>query len=142
MVEDIYKLKNDILKQVKKEVEERGVERIDVNRTGTMIDMIHHLAEAEQACWEAQYYRAAVTNSMEQKYGYSPMYQQSERMGYQNSGGETGSSARMGYGSNMGYGSMGYSDNIMEELKRAVMAANPDDRMHLKNEINSIIGSI
>ena len=137
MVNEIYTLKNEILKQVKKEVEERGAERIDVNRIGAMIDMVHHLAEAEENCWEAQYYRAAVSNSMEQKYGYTP--QNSERMGY---GGGTGSSARMGYDSNMGYGSMGYSGNITEEIKRAMMGANQEERSRLKNEIHSILGSM
>ena len=70
MVDEICKLKNDLLGQARKELDERGPDRLDVNRMGMMIDMIKDLAEAEKDCWKAQYYRNLVTEAMEKKYGY------------------------------------------------------------------------
>jgi tRNA A37 N6-isopentenylltransferase MiaA len=64
MVEEIYKMKNELLQQAKKELAERGPERIDVNRMDKMIDMVKDLADAEKSCWEASYYRK-VTEAME-----------------------------------------------------------------------------
>lgn len=62
-------MKNEILAQTKKELEERGPDRMDVNRMGEMVDMVKDLAEAEMYCWKAQYYRNAVTEAMEERYG-------------------------------------------------------------------------
>ena len=111
MVEDIYALKNEILQQAKKELKERGPERIDVARMGEMVDMVKDLAEAEKDCWKAQYYRNAVNEAMENKYGYP---QGSTQMG-----GSQGVTARQGYGmqtARPGYSMMpmGHEDVIGE----------------------------
>jgi len=80
MVNKIYALKNEILGKVDEVIHERGVDRMDVDRVGKMIDMVHHLAESESNCWQAEYYRT-VTNAMKEgKYGYNEM--PTERQGY------------------------------------------------------------
>ena len=124
MVEDIYTMKNEILKQAKKELEERGPERMDVDRLGEMIDMIKDLAEAEESCWEAQYYRHVVTDAMENKYGYTQM------------GGSQGVNTRMGYNMQSerpGYGSM--PDDLVEKIGAKYRSLSPDEKMMMKSKI-------
>ena len=122
MVEDIYKMKNELLKQAKKELEERGPERIDVNRMGEIIDMVKDLAEAEKSCWEADYYRK-VSKSMEGSSGYSGY----DSMGY----GSTGS-MRQGYG----------SSDMVEEFAEKYAQLRPDERMAMKNQLLTKLGSM
>lgn len=143
MVEEIYKMKNDILKQIEKEVGERGIERIDVNRIGEMVDMVKDLAEAEKSCWEASYYRQ-VSEAMEGSSGYRQSgYQQSGSMrsGY---GAGTGSSAGYGAQDNMrqGYPGMSGHTNIKDELREALQHSTPDERERLRNEVLSMIGAL
>ena len=127
MVEKIYKLKNEILQQAEKELEERGPERMDVDRLGEMIDMVKDLAEAEKSCWEAQYYRS-VTEAMEDRSGYS-MPQQSSRMGY---GGGTGSSTPY-------VAARGHQD-VIETLRSALQVADPNEREQLRKEVKKVAG--
>lgn len=129
MVEEIYKMKNEILAQAKKELEERGPERMDVDRLGEMVDMVKDLAEAEMSCWKAQYYRNAVTETMENKYGYStgsPANGGNMRQGY---GMQT---ARQGYP----MGSMGHSD-IIKKLGEEYNRLSPEEKMMMKTEVLS-----
>lgn len=130
MVEEIYELKNKILRHV--EGETSNMSRIDVKEVGELIDMVKDLAEAEKSCWEAQYYRR-ITEAMEQeKSGYGSA-QGSSRSGY---GAGTGSSAtvqRQGY-------SMGGFHETIDPLRTAMQKANPDEREMLRKEIRSIIG--
>ncbi len=125
MVEEIWKMKNEILAQAKKELEERGPERMDVDRLGAMVDMVKDLAEAEMACWKAQYYRNAVTEAMENKYGYggSPA----------NGGTMTRQSERQGYTSSMG------RDDLIGQLEREYKNMMPEERMKLKTTIMSTL---
>lgn len=127
MVENIYKMKNQILQQAEKELAERGPERIDVNRMGELVDMVKDLAEAEESCWKAQYYRK-VTEAMEGSSGYTPM--------------NDGNMARQGYGSmsRQGYGSMGYSmghDDLIEKLGKEYAMMTPDEKMSMKSKLLS-----
>lgn len=118
MVEKIYKMKNEILQQAEKELEERGPERIDVNRMGAMVDMVKDLAEAEEKCWKAQYYRNAVTEAMESKYGY----------------GSTGSPANGGNMARMGYGDTKH-DSLVDELGKEYQRMSPDEKMMMRTKI-------
>lgn len=118
MVEEIYKLKNEILQQAKKELDERGPERMDVDRLGAMVDMVKDLAEAEEKCWKAQYYRNAVTEAMESKYGY----------------GSTGSPANGGNMSRMGYGDTKH-DSLVDELGKEYQRMSPDEKMMMRTKI-------
>lgn len=133
MVEEIYKMKNEILQQAKKELDERGPDRIDVNRMGEMIDMVKDLAEAEKSCWEAQYYRNVVGEAMKEKYGYSSTG--SPANGGSMSGGRSGygtvQSERQGYGY---MGRMGH-DDIIEELGNEYQRMSPDEKMMMKTKI-------
>ena len=130
MVEEIYKMKNEILQQAKKELEERGPDRMDVDRLGEMIDMVKDLAEAEKSCWEAQYYRNAVGEAMKEKYGYST--------GSPANGGNMG---RQGYdmiqSERQGYGSMGRMghDDIVEELGEKFRYLSPEEKMMMKSKV-------
>ena len=117
-------MKNEILQQAKKELEERGPDRIDVNRMGEMIDMVKDLAEAEKSCWEAQYYRNAVGEAMKEKYGYSST-------GSPANGGSIVQSERQGYGY---MGRMGH-DDIIEELGNEYQRMSPDEKMMMKTKI-------
>ena len=130
MVEEIYKMKNQILQQAEKELAERGPERIDVNRMGEMIDMVKDLAEAEKSCWEAAYYRK-VTEEME-KSGYTQMTNSNPASG-------GGNMARQGYGMRQGYGSMGHGD-LIEKLSEEYRNLGPDERMMMKNRIFTELG--
>jgi len=133
MVNKIYELKNEILSTVEDVVHERGVERMDVDRVGKMIDMVHHLAEAESNCWQAEYYRT-VTEAMNSKRGYTPGMSEGIRRNY---GGGTGSSA----GYYMGYNPDSFSDAI-NPVRDMMHDAQPDERKRMRNEVMSMIGAM
>lgn len=134
MVEEIYKMKNEILQQAKKELEERGPERMDVDRLGEMVDMVKDLAEAEKSCWEAQYYRNAIGDAMQEKYGYTQMSTGSPANGGGNMGrsgyGMPQMSERQGYG----MGRMGH-DDIIEKLGEEFRMLSPDEKMMMKTKV-------
>lgn len=84
MVEKLKDLKDELLMQAEQDMHEGG------NVDPKMIDSIKDLAEAEKACWEAEYYRS-VTEAMEDgAMGYDDgmMY---DGMGYARQGGGSGS---------------------------------------------------
>lgn len=138
MVEKIYDLKNKILQHVEKQT--MNMDRMDTKEVGELIDMVKDLAEAEESCWEAQYYRK-ITEGMESS-GYGGGTGSSA--GYGNQGGMRqgyGTQARQGYGNMQGYGSMGHQD-IMEPLRMAIQQASPDEREHLRNEVKTMIGAM
>lgn len=122
MVNKIYELKNQILEHFEKEVQERGIDRLDVTEAGKLADIVKDLAEAEAACWEASYYRA-VTEAMGQK----------QPMGYQ----QPASGMRQGYQASGGYG---HTDAATETLRNAMMTASPDERERIRGEAMSILG--
>lgn len=94
MVERIKDLKDDLLMQAEQDMHEGG--RVDPET----IDGIKDLAEAEKACWEAEYYRS-VTDAMEDgQMGYDG------GMGYEQGGYGYGRGNRRGY--NQGRGGQGY----------------------------------
>lgn len=97
MVEKIKDIKDEMLMQVEQDMHEGGAERIDPK----MIDGIKDLAEAEKACWEAEYYRS-VTEAMEDgQMGYD------DGMGYAR-GGRGGSGHARGNQGGSGYEQGGY----------------------------------
>lgn len=101
MVEKIASLKDEILMQAEQEMHDSG----QVNPES--IDGIKDLAEAEKACWEAEYYRA-VTEAMEDgQMGYA---QGSSQGGYGYAQGGRGGSGyeQGGYGYERG-GRRGYN---------------------------------
>lgn len=156
MVEDIYAMKNEILKQAKKELEERGPERMDVDRLGEMVDMVKDLAEAEKSCWEASYYRK-INAAMEGSSGYGSTGSPANggTMGYGGQGGGQGGGGsqgggggggRSGYGSmaRQGYnggGSMGHSE-LIEKLGEEFRNMPPEEKMMMKSKVLSIMGGM
>lgn len=157
MVEIIKDLKDQLLEQMDKEVSERGAERLDPD----MVDMVKDLAEAEKACWEAEYYRS-VTEAMEGNSGYSGYSGGSGGSGGSGySGGSGGSGYRRGYEggsqgsqgygsgsgwanqygrgySRRGYGSMGHADSV-EGIRNMMMTANPEEKERMKAELRSML---
>lgn len=150
MVDRIYGIKNQLIQEVEKNIAERGIERVD----GEKVDMIKDLAEAEKACWEAEYYRTVAEAMKEGKAGYS------SKGGLPAAGGRS-SGGRSGYGAGTG-SSAGYPEagrmmvdydqmrhgyampsghtEIMEPLRMALQSADPDEREHLRNEVRSMMG--
>lgn len=140
MVEKIYDIKNQILTHIDKQLKERGgVENVNVAQYGQMVDMVKDLAEAEEKCWKAQYYRNLVSESMEKKYGYT-------------SQGGTGSSATAGYGgmrsgysqqgmqsARSGYGNMSGHQEVTALVERMEMAS-PEEKEHIMNELRMKVG--
>lgn len=103
MVEKIKELKDEMLMQAEQEMHESG----QVNPES--IDNIKDLAEAEKACWEAEYYRS-VTEAMEDgQMGYDDGmgYDRGGNMGYAR-GGRGGSGYARGSQGGSGYEQGGY----------------------------------
>lgn len=60
MVEKICELKKDLLEFLNETVDERGLHCMDTEETGEVVDMIKDLADAEEKCWKAEYYKKIV----------------------------------------------------------------------------------
>ena len=142
MVEKIKEQKDALLKRLEQVINEKGPERMNVQEAGMLADQIKDLAEAEKACWEAEYYRS-VTEAMEGSSGYMP-----EGMGYVQ-GVRTGNRGRMGYNRNRdsmgrytsrrGYdGSYGYHEHI-EDIRSQMQSASPEEREKMKRELRQML---
>lgn len=156
MVEKIASLKDELLMQAEQEMHESG----QVNPES--IDGIKDLAEAEKACWEAEYYRA-VTEAMEdgqmgydggmgyrggrggmgydrqgssnQGRGYRRGYERESRRGYR--GQSRDSMGR--YTSRRGYRRESYGhDDLMQEVKQLMQTADPQEREQLKMQLRQM----
>ena len=77
MVEDLKKTKDLFLQHMERLIESRGIERIDAKLLGEYADIIKDLAEAEEKCWKAEYYKA-VTAGMQ---GTKPSQAMPEQQG-------------------------------------------------------------
>lgn len=127
MVNNIYELKNKILRHV--ESETQNMERIDVKEIGELVDMIKDLAEAEKSCWEASYYKS-VTEAMDSRQdslGYNG--RMSDRSGYARQG-------QMGYNTTMGH------DDIIGKLAEEYRNLSPEERMMMKSKVLTTLGSM
>lgn len=129
MVEVIAEDKNRILDYMGKSLEKYGPDKMNVDEIGKLADAIKDMAEAEEACWEAEYYRA-VTEAMEGgSYGYMP----DGRMGYNPNRDSMGRYAR----GRRGY-SGGYHEHI-EDIRSAMQTAAPEEREKMKRELRQMI---
>lgn len=148
MVDRIYDIKNQVIDRIDRDIQERGVERMDVTEVGKMVDMVKDLAEAEKACWEAEYYRS-VTEAMEGQSGYSaPMAGYSGRGGYDggSSGGRSGWQNQYGRGRGGSGGSRrGYHDgtagrtDMVESVRMAMQGMDHAERERMKEQIRTAI---
>jgi hypothetical protein len=154
MVERIKETKDDILAYLSKETKRYGGDKMDVAEVGKLADAIKDLAEAEKACWEAEYFRS-IAEGMD-AYGYEGMgYDQSDSNGGISSGGGRSGYERRGYeqggygyrrsgrgsanqygGSRRGY-RMGHQDAI-ESLRMEMQEADPQRRQQLMQEIRQM----
>ena len=133
MVEIIAEDKNRILEYMGKSLEKYGPDKMNVDEIGKLADAIKDMAEAEKACWEAEYYRS-VTEAMDGQ-GYTP-----DMMDYQGQGGQ----GRMGYNRNrdsMGRytsGRRGYHEG-MDGLRAEMQSASPEEREKMKRELRQML---
>lgn len=156
MVEKIKDLKDELLMQAEQDMHDGG--RVDPET----IDGIKDLAEAEKACWEAEYYRS-VSEAMEDgKMGYDDgMGYRGGRggMGYDRQGGSMqGRGYRRGYEresrrgyrgrdsmgrytSRRGYRRMenyGHTD-MLAEIRQMMETADPQEREQLKMQLRQMM---
>ena len=159
MVEKLKDLKDELLMQAEQDMHDNG--SVD----HMMIDDIKDLAEAEKACWEAEYYRS-VTEAMEDgQMGYDdgmgyPRGRGRVRSGYNQGGYEQdGRGYRRGYEreSRRGYrgqprDSMGrYTSrrgyrktenyghqDMMAEIRQMMETADPQEREQLKMQLRQM----
>lgn len=140
MVERIADDKNKILQYMDKALDKYGPDKMNVEEVGKLADAVKDMAEAEKACWEAEYYRS-VSEAMEGTSGYMP-----EGMGYQrmNRGriGYNQNRDSMGrYTSRRGYdGSYGYHEHI-DDLRSQMQQASPEEREKMKRELRQMLDS-
>lgn len=147
MVEKIKQSKDRVLERLAQAIDERGIDRMDVTEVGKLADVVKDLAEAEKSCWEAEYYMA-VTDAMEDgSMGY-------DGMGYPQGGSQNGSQGGQRGGNRSGYrgqprNSMGqYSstrrgyryghDDMMQELRQMLDAADPQEQERIKRQLRQM----
>ena len=130
MVEKIYEIKNAVLDRIQNDIRESGIERIDVTEIGKMVDMVKDLAEAEEKCWESEYYHK-VSDSM----GSPSKNYSSQSRGYNMNNYDSRHMYQMpGYQS----GHMG-SENMAETVKMAMQGMTPAEREHLREQLRVVM---
>ena len=128
-----------------------------------MVEKIKDLAEAEKACWEAEYYRS-VTEAMEdgqmgyddgmgyrrggmgydrgsmQGRGYRRGYERESRRGYRGQSRDSMGryTARRGYRRNDRYG----HDDMMAEVRQMMETADPQEREQLKVQLRQMMAEM
>lgn len=150
MVELIKQTKDTVLERLDKAINENGADRMNVQEVGMLADVVKDLAEAEESCWEAEYYRS-VTEAMESSGYDGQMDMRGNQMGYDGmsnrSGGNRGGSqgsyrGRSGYRDSRGryarrgYGS-GYHEHV-EALKMELQNADQQEREQIMNELRGM----
>lgn len=122
MLEDIKKIKGDVLRFMEQEAGKYGNGRMDTKQMGELADIVKDLAEAEYYC--------TISENMgggQEQMGY-------RSMGYQGQGGSMGG-GQGSTGGRQGYsgGGMGHTDPM--QAVREMLATYPDLRMQLRNEL-------
>lgn len=131
MVEEIKKTKDQFLEYMEQMIADRGIGRTDAKLLGEYADIIKDLAEAEEKCWKAEYYKT-VTEAMQHGSGSSGYTMPSRTTGTGN--------GRRGYsgGSPANGGTMmGYSDPI-GAIRDMMATASPEMRMQIKTELSNL----
>lgn len=159
MVEKLKDLKDELLMQAEQDMHDNG--SVD----HMMIDDIKDLAEAEKACWEAEYYRS-VTEAMEdgqmgyddgmgyrggrgrvrsgynqggyeQGRGYRRGYERESRRGYRGQPRDSMGryTSRRGYRRSESYG----HQDMMAEIRQMMETADPQEREQLKMQLRQMM---
>lgn len=118
MVNHIYELKNKIIDRIETDINQRGIDRINVNEMGELVDMVKDLAEAESSCWQAEYYK---TITEEMKGGTQHQEEPMVRSGY----GETNINNK----------------EVIEPLRKAMKNATPNERAKLRSEVMAMVNT-
>lgn len=146
MVQLIKETKDIVLERLDKSINEKGPERMNVQEVGMLADVVKDLAEAEKACWEAEYYKSVTEAMQDGSMGYD------EGMGYRDGGGSQGgqrggsrSGYRMGYRGqsrdSMGrYSSRGYHGDPMEDIREMMENADPTERERIRKRLREMAG--
>lgn len=167
MTQKIFDIKKKIIDEFGAEIDRVGsVSEMDTHEVGMIADMIKDLAEAEEKCWEACYYKTVVEAMTEESgrgpMGYIPsnmgrLAYDGNAMGYQGAMGYHGEGmAPMGYREAMGYnGSMGYngrmgtmngrggySDQSVQNIRHIMEAADPQRREQLKQDLRKLMSEV
>lgn len=118
MLEDIKKIKGDVLRFMEQESNKYGNGRMDTKQMGDLADIVKDLAEAEYYCTVAE-----SMGGNQESIGYT----QPRMMGYQNqgSGNFNTPSGRQDV--------MGHTDPM--RVIRDMLASNPELRSQLRNEL-------
>ncbi len=95
--EKLCEMKDKLLCAAKSELE-RGVQNVNTHEMGAVIDMIKDLAEAEEKCWKACYYKTIVHEMHEYE-----EHEGEDRMGYDHWRYSSGRFAPSGKGHRSGY---------------------------------------
>ena len=117
-MDEIMKLKDKLLEHARKNVDERGADRIDPE----IFDAIKDLSEAAYYCKVTE--QMGQDSMGYQRYGYMPMgYDQTGYMGYQ---------ARDSRGRYMGYG------DSVEAVRNILASASPEEKERIKAEMRNM----
>jgi len=140
MVELIKETKDTVLERLDKSINEKGADRMNVQEVGMLADVVKDLAEAEKACWEAEYYKSVTEAMQDGSMGYD------EGMGYSRQGGSQGGRGyRMGYRGqsrdSMGrYSSRGYHGDPMDDIREMMETADPTERERIRKRLREMAG--
>lgn len=109
----ICEMKEKLISWTKEELE-KGKDCVDTEEAGNVVDMIKDLAEAEEKCWKAAYYKAVVEAMGEYEDDVEVDPSRVRRMGYDDYRYSSGRFAPKGHGHYAGH--MGYTP--MQEMTR------------------------
>lgn len=128
-----------------------GKQDINTEEMGKVVDMIKDLAEAEEKCWKACYYKKVIEAMQETPQG---------RMGYDNWRSADGRFADKGTGTYYGYmpnwgrepwenppthevrmGNMGYTNptEMAKSIRDMWSTADPKTKSNLRTELNNLV---
>ena len=154
-LDGICDMKDSLMRKVRGKMDDLDIERStiqDVQGMDMMIDMIHHLAEAEKCCWEACYYKTVV-KAMKEGYDVDPMWEDDEdddmehadttRRSYPRTtrGNRRGEwrQNRNSDGEYMEGGAMQHADMMDAQSMRGMRDMTPDEQLnHLKTDVETM----
>lgn len=153
MTQKIFEIKQKLIDELEDEISRMGsLRNMDTREVGMVVDMIKDLAEAEEKCWKACYYKTVV-EAMEAESGkgvigympdsiVQPHQEYHGRDGYKGSVGYQG--GNMSYSDRMGpMGSRaGYSDQSIQNIKQMMENADPQHKEQLKQDLQKLMQEV
>ena len=154
-LDGICDMKDTLMRKVRGKMDDLDVERStiqDVQGMDMMINMIHHLAEAEKCCWEACYYKTVV-KAMKEGYDVDPMWEDDEDDDMEHADTTRRSYPRTTRGNRRGEwrqnrntdgeymegGVMQHTDMMDAQSMRGMRDMTPDEQLnHLKTDVETM----